>query len=56
MMYGSRAIADAAKSWDAAQGRVIGAFGVDRWAALLKAVTKLTALGVKLGGFEPPIA
>jgi DNA-binding MarR family transcriptional regulator len=53
---GTRATADAAKSWDAAQGKVIGAFGVDRWAALQKAVTELTALGVKLGGFEPRIA
>ena len=53
---GTRATADAAKSWDAAQGKVIGAFGVDRWAALQKAVTELTALGVKLGGFEPRVA
>jgi DNA-binding MarR family transcriptional regulator len=53
---GARATADATKSWDAVQGKVIGAFGVDRWTALQKVVTELTALGVKLGGFEPRIA
>jgi DNA-binding MarR family transcriptional regulator len=53
---GIRATADAAEYWERAQSRVIGEFGVDRWAALHKAMTELTALGVKLGGYEPRIA
>jgi DNA-binding MarR family transcriptional regulator len=47
---GIRAIAGAAEYWERAQSRVIGEFGVDRWATLQKAMTDLTALGVRLGG------
>jgi DNA-binding MarR family transcriptional regulator len=53
---GIRATADAAEYWERAQNRVIGEYGVDRWAALHKAMTELTALGVKLGSYEPRIA
>jgi DNA-binding MarR family transcriptional regulator len=53
---GIRVMADAAGYWQSAQSRVIGEFGVARWAALHKAVTELTALGVKLGGYESRIA
>jgi DNA-binding PadR family transcriptional regulator len=47
---GTRATARAAEYWERAQNRVIGEFGVDRWATLQKAMTDLTALGVRLGG------
>jgi DNA-binding MarR family transcriptional regulator len=47
---GIRATADAAEYWERAQIRVIGEFGVDRWATVQKAMTDLTALGVRLGG------
>jgi hypothetical protein len=46
---GIRAIAGAVEYWERAQNRVIGEFGVDRWATLQKAMTELTALGVRLG-------
>jgi DNA-binding MarR family transcriptional regulator len=47
---GIRATARAGEYWETAQTRVIGEFGVDRWATLQKAMTDLTALGVRLGG------
>jgi DNA-binding MarR family transcriptional regulator len=47
---GVRATARAAEYWETAQSRVIGEFGVHRWATLQKAMTDLTALGVRLGG------
>jgi DNA-binding MarR family transcriptional regulator len=47
---GARATARAAEYWKRAQSRVIGEFGVDRWAALQKAMTDLTSLGVRLSG------
>jgi DNA-binding MarR family transcriptional regulator len=47
---GIRATARAGEYWDRVQSRVIGEFGVDRWATLQKAMTDLTALGVRLGG------
>jgi DNA-binding MarR family transcriptional regulator len=47
---GVGAIAGAAEYWERAQSRVIGEFGADRWATLQKAMTDLTALGVRLGG------
>jgi DNA-binding PadR family transcriptional regulator len=50
---GIRVTADAAEYWQRAQSRVIGAFGVARWAGLQKAMTELTALGVKLGTNGP---
>jgi DNA-binding MarR family transcriptional regulator len=50
---GIRVTADAAEYWQRAQSRVIGAFGVARWAGLQKAMTELTALGVKLGTYGP---
>ena len=40
----------AAEYWERAQSRVIGEFGIDRWVTLQKAMTELTALGVRLGG------
>jgi DNA-binding MarR family transcriptional regulator len=49
---GIRATDDAAEYWQRAQSRVIGEYGVDRWAALHKAMTELTALGVKLGSYQ----
>ena len=47
---GIRATARAAEYWEIAQTRVIGEFGADRWAALQKAMTDLTSLGVRLSG------
>ena len=47
---GIRATAGAAEYWGRAQSRVIGEFGVDRWAALQKEMNDLTALGARLGG------
>jgi DNA-binding MarR family transcriptional regulator len=47
---GIRATARAAEYWERAQSQVIGEFGVDRWATVQKAMTDLTALGVRLGG------
>jgi hypothetical protein len=53
---GVRAAENAAEYWESAQRRVIGEFGVDRWTALQKGMTELTALGVKLGGHRPGAA
>ena len=47
---GIRTTTRAAEYWEGAQSRVIGEFGIDRWANLQKAMTDLTALGVRLGG------
>jgi DNA-binding MarR family transcriptional regulator len=47
---GISATTRAAEYWERAQSRVIGEFGIDRWATLQKAMTELTALGVRLGG------
>jgi DNA-binding MarR family transcriptional regulator len=47
---GIRATGEAAEYWERVQSQVIGEFGVDRWVTLQKAMTDLTALGVRLGG------
>jgi DNA-binding MarR family transcriptional regulator len=50
---GARATANAGRFWDAAQAKIIGEFGPERWAVLQQGVAELTALGVKFGGFAP---
>jgi DNA-binding MarR family transcriptional regulator len=50
---GTRATAESARLWEAAQSRVIGEFGVDRWVALQNALSELTTLGIKIVGHEP---
>ena len=47
---GISATTRAAEYWERAQSRVIGEFGIDRWATLQKAMADLTAVGVRLGG------
>jgi len=47
---GIRATTRAAEYWERTQSRVIGEFGIDRWATLQKAMTDLTAVAVRLGG------
>jgi hypothetical protein len=39
----------AAEPWEAAQSRVVEAFGVERWAALHESIADLAAVGVRLG-------
>jgi DNA-binding MarR family transcriptional regulator len=43
---GRRVAADAAPHWEAAQRRVVEAFGVERWAALQEGIAALTAASV----------
>jgi DNA-binding MarR family transcriptional regulator len=45
-----RRVRDAgAEPWEAAQSKVVKAFGVKRWAALHESITDLAAVGVQLG-------
>lgn len=46
---GRRATDTAAKPWEAAQSKVVKAFGVKRWAALQGSIADLTAVAVQLG-------
>jgi DNA-binding MarR family transcriptional regulator len=46
---GRRVTDAAAEPWEAAQSRVVEAFGVDRWAALHESIADLAAVGVRLG-------
>ena len=39
----------AAEPWEAAQSRVVEAFGVERWAALHESIAELASVGVRLG-------
>jgi DNA-binding MarR family transcriptional regulator len=41
--------AAAAEPWEAAQSKVVEAFGVERWAALHGSIADLAAVGVRLG-------
>src|ERR1700691_4886741 len=45
---GRRVTDAAAEPWEAAQSRVVEAFGVERWAALHKSIAELAAGGVRL--------
>jgi DNA-binding MarR family transcriptional regulator len=45
-----RRVTDAgAEPWEAAQSKVVEAFGAERWAALHGSIADLTAVGVRLG-------
>jgi DNA-binding MarR family transcriptional regulator len=46
---GRRVTDAAAAPWEAAQSRVVEAFGVERWAALHESIADLAAVGVGLG-------
>lgn len=46
---GRRVTDAAAKPWEAAQSKVLKAFGVERWAALHQSIADLAAVGVQLG-------
>ena len=46
---GRSATDSAAAHWEAAQSRIVDAFGVGRWAEVQSAVADLTAIGVRLG-------
>jgi DNA-binding MarR family transcriptional regulator len=46
---GQRVTDAATEPWEAAQSKVVEAFGVKRWAALHKSITDLAAVGVRLG-------
>jgi DNA-binding MarR family transcriptional regulator len=46
---GKRVTDAAAEPWEAAQSKVVEAFGVDRWAALHQSIADLAAVGVRLG-------
>jgi DNA-binding MarR family transcriptional regulator len=46
---GRRVTDAAAEPWEAAQSRVVEAFGVKRWAALHASIADLAAVGVRLG-------
>ena len=46
---GIRATTTASDIWHKVQSQIIGEYGVGRWAPLHRAITELTALGVKLG-------
>jgi DNA-binding MarR family transcriptional regulator len=46
---GRRVTDAAAKPWEAAQAKVVEAFGVERWAALHRSIADLAAVGVRLG-------
>jgi hypothetical protein len=46
---GRRVTDAAALPWEAAQSRVVEAFGVKRWAALHESIADLAAVGVRLG-------
>jgi DNA-binding MarR family transcriptional regulator len=39
----------AAEPWEAAQSKVVEAFGLERWAALHQSIADLAAVGVQLG-------
>jgi DNA-binding MarR family transcriptional regulator len=47
---GRRVTDAAAEPWEAAQSKVLEAFGVERWAALHQSIADLAAVGVRLGG------
>jgi DNA-binding MarR family transcriptional regulator len=46
---GRRVTDAAAKPWEAAQAKVVEAFGVERWATLHQSIADLAAVGVQLG-------
>jgi DNA-binding MarR family transcriptional regulator len=46
---GQRVTNAAAEHWEAAQSRVVEAFGVERWAALHESIAELAAVGIRLG-------
>src|SRR5271163_2354199 len=46
---GRRVTDAAAEPWEAAQSKVVAAFGVQRWAALHGSIADLAAVGVRLG-------
>jgi len=46
---GIRATTTASDIWHKVQSQIMGEYGVGRWAQLHRAITELTALGVKLG-------
>jgi DNA-binding MarR family transcriptional regulator len=46
---GRRVMEAGAEPWEAAQSKVVEAFGVERWAALHGSIADLAAVGVRLG-------